>query len=198
MYVSPLLLLLSTLLSNYKLHIVRLSCPPPLSVCRSAGGVWERAAKRSQEERAVYRRIGVDLSLKSTKSSSSHRLPEAKETAQKTRLTSLWCCYIFSLPERKKKPFYLFEPLNGPQLQHPPPTSLFRRAVGIVFLIFSQRDRRSASSSSSPTHFSSSSPHDAQPNVTEAVITSGMLWKTRERSQKNLSDQQDRRQSSLA
>ena len=179
MYVSPLLLL-STLLSNYKLHIVRLSCPPPLSVCRSAGGVWERAAKRSQEERAVYRRIGVDLSLKSTKSSSSHRLPEAKETAQKTRLTRLWCCYIFSLPE-KRKPFYLFEPLNGPQLQHPPPTSLFRRAVGIVFLIFSQRDRRSASSSSSPTHFSSSSPHDSQPNVTEAVITSGMLWKTRER-----------------
>lgn len=122
---------LSTLLSNYKLHIVRLSCPPSAFagrrvVCGRAAKTRTIQAKRRTCHWNQQSQVHLIVYL---------RRPEA----QKPRLM-LWCC----LPERKKKTILpVWTPQRPSSAPCQPPSTGGRNC----FFIFSQRDKRSASSS---------------------------------------------------
>jgi len=132
----------------------------PLSVCRSAGGVWESG------ENADYTGEEEDLSLKSTKSGSSHRLPEeARSTKAPTD------ALVLSSRKKEKNHFTCLNPSTA--FFSTLPASFDGRSELFFYFFATRQEERIFLT---PTNFSS--PHDAQPNVTEAVITSGMLSKT--------------------
>lgn len=114
----PLLFCLYVVEQLQTAHRPAVVSPPPLGVCRSAGGVWESGERR--RTRIVQAR-GEDLSLKSTKSgSSSHRLPEL--AAQKPPMLS-------SGTDTTKPHFTCFNPLgrtsssfSAPPSNQPPST----------------------------------------------------------------------------
>jgi hypothetical protein len=114
---------LSTLLSNYKLHIVRLSCPPSAFAGRRV--VCGRAAKTDGQ---------ADLSLKSTKSGSSHRLPGR---GHKHKSPDCWC-----LGELLLQNFTCSKPLNGLAPCQPPLSTGGRNCFFIFFFFATRQEER--------------------------------------------------------
>lgn len=149
----------STLLSNYKLHIVRLSCPPPPRRLQVGGWcVGERRKKKNADCTGERRGLVIEIDkvrflISSSTWAGSTKAPDAV----------FW-------NRHNETPFYLFQPprqnfivVFSTPLQ---PASFNGRSELFCFFAYMLRGQRIFFT---PTNSSSSSsPHDAQPNVTEA------------------------------